>query len=177
MTRVSQFIGDCNDPLFNQEDIHVLDPTSNLSPRQLLRHQVGMRVAEAYAELATCPRRKVGAMIADERGRPLAVGYNGPAAGRPHCTDHPCPGASYPSGQGLEFCEAIHAEQNAILQLRNPDRAFTIFLTTFPCNSCIKLLLGTPIQEIVYRDGYPHGESALWWEEAGRKTFQVDSQK
>lgn len=143
--------------------------------RQALRHQVGMAVAEAYSELSTCPRRKVGAMIADSKGRPLSVGYNGPAAGRPHCIDNPCPGAKFPSGQGLEQCEAIHAEQNAILHLRDPDRAHTIFLTTFPCNSCIKLLLGTSIQEIVYRDGYPHSESASWWKEAGRRTYQVST--
>jgi deoxycytidylate deaminase len=37
-----------------------------------------------------------------------------------------------------------------------------------PCHSCIKLLLGTSCQRIVYRDAYPHPEAARWWVEAGR---------
>lgn len=176
MPHIAQIIAECDCPT-PENCTHLnrclaeKEPSS--TPRWLLRHQVGMAVAEAYAELATCPRRKVGVMIADVKGRPLSVGYNGTAAGRPHCIDNPCPGAKFSSGQGLDKCEAIHAEQNAILYLRDPDRAHTIFLTTFPCNSCIKLLLGTSIQEIVYRDGYPHSEAASWWKEAGRRTYQV----
>ena len=141
--------------------------------RQHLRDLVGLKVAVAYATLSTCPRRSVGCLLVDEKGRPLAVGYNGVASGRSHCTDHACPGAHYPSGEGLNFCEAIHAEQNAILHLKDPDRVHTAYVTTFPCHSCIKLLLGTSCKRIVYRDGYPHAESMAWWAEAGREIKQI----
>lgn len=141
--------------------------------RRMERLEIGLRVAEAYAELATCPRRKVGCLITDDKGRPLSVGYNGVPPGRRHCVDVPCPGAGFPSGQGLDKCEATHAEQNAILQLRDPDRASVVYVTTFPCNSCIKLLLGTSATLIVFREGYPHGEARVWWEEAGREILHL----
>lgn len=141
--------------------------------RQELRDQVGLLVAMNYAKLSTCPRRSVGCLLADEKGRPLSVGYNGVPSGRKHCTDHPCPGAGFPSGQGLSSCEAIHAEQNAILQLRDPDRVHTAYVTTFPCSECIKLLLGTSCQRIVYLNDYPHSVSHEWWKEGGREAVQI----
>lgn len=149
-----------------------VEPPPILS-RQRQRDMVGLEVAALYASLGTCARRKVGALITDDRGRPLSVGYNGPPSGRPHCTDTPCPGAGFPSGQGLEECEAIHAEQNAILHLFDRQRAHTIYVTAFPCHSCIKLLLGTPIRRIVYREAYPHKQSYAWWTEQGRELIQI----
>lgn len=142
--------------------------------RQELRDFVGLNVARTYAQLSTCPRRSVGCLLVDEKGRPLSVGYNGVASGRPHCKgEHLCPGAGLPSGEGLHLCEAIHAEQNAILQLRDPDRVHTAYVTTFPCHSCIKLLLGTSCTRIVYLEGYPHKEAMDWWAEAGREIIQI----
>jgi dCMP deaminase len=142
--------------------------------RQELRDFVGLKVAQAYSALSTCPRRSVGCLLVDEKGRPLSVGYNGVASGRRHCKgEHECPGAGLPSGEGLHLCEAIHAEQNAILQLRDPDRVHTAYVTTFPCHSCIKLLLGTSCQRIVYLEGYPHKEAMDWWKEAGREIIHI----
>lgn len=138
------------------------------------RDAIGLAVAENYAKLSTCPRRQVGCLLVDSRGRPLSVGYNGVASGRPHCSEgHPCPGVGYPSGQGLDKCEAIHAEQNAILQLRDPDLVHTAYVTTFPCHSCIKLLLGTTCQRIVSRQSYAHPEAERWWKEAGREIVML----
>lgn len=138
------------------------------------RHEIGLAVAENYARLSTCPRRQVGCLLVDIKGRPLAVGYNGVASGRPHCSEgHPCPGVGYPSGQGLDKCEAIHAEQNAILQLRDPDLLHTAYVTAFPCHSCIKLFLGTSCQLIVFREPYAHPDALVWWSEAGRQTLHL----
>lgn len=114
---------------------------------------------------ATCARRKVGCVLADDQGRVLATGYNGPPSGFPHCTiESPCGGAGLPSGTGLELCEAIHAEQNALLQCRDVDRIHTCYVTTSPCVTCVKLLLNTPCQRIVFMIPYAHDEAAkaLW---------------
>jgi dCMP deaminase len=139
------------------------------------RDEVYLAMAEILATRGTCPRRKVGCVITDVDGRVLAVGYNGVASGRPHCHEpgRACPGAGYPSGQGLEFCEAIHAEQNAILQLSDARAAHTIYTTAFPCHSCLKLLLGTAAKRIVYREAYSHPESHTWWTEAGRVSIHL----
>jgi dCMP deaminase len=139
------------------------------------RDQVYIEVARLIASRATCPRRQVGCVLVDKRGRILATGYNGVPASAPHCIDpnHHCPGVNYPSGQGLDKCEAIHAEQNAILLLADPWAVDTAYVTTFPCSTCIKLLLGTSCQRLVFLDGYPHAEAAEWWRAAGRTAIKL----
>jgi dCMP deaminase len=117
----------------------------------------------------TCIRRQVGCVLVDKRGCILSTGYNGVATGRPHCSEgHPCKGACLPSGEGLDLCEAIHAEQNAILLLSDPWIVDTCYVTCTPCISCLKLLLGTSCKRIVARYAYSHTESLSWWSSAGR---------
>lgn len=141
------------------------------------RDEMYLQMAELIAQRSTCPRRSVGCVLVDKSGRVLSMGYNGVASGRPHCNeDHACPGAGFPSGQGLDKCEAIHAEQNAILLLREPDRVHAAYVTAFPCASCIKLLLGTSCQVIFYREDYPHAEAKTWWWEAGRSIYQLQEE-
>lgn len=46
-----------------------------------------MGVALWTAQRATCLRRRVGAVLLDAKGFVLATGYNGVAAGLPHCNE------------------------------------------------------------------------------------------
>lgn len=128
-----------------------------------------MDIALVTRRRATCARRQVGCVLLNERGHILATGYNGVAAGQPHCTDQNCPGAGLPSGQGLESCQAIHAEQNALLQCPDVYKIHTAIVTTAPCVTCTKLLLNTSCQRIVYFEDYPQAEAAKkLWVSAGR---------
>lgn len=97
---------------------------------------------------ATCPRRSVGAILTTLRGQVLSTGYNGPPRGFAHCTDSPCPGAFDAPGD-TRRCQAVHAEQNALLQCPNIDAIHTLYVTTTPCFTCAKMLLNTPLQRIV----------------------------
>lgn len=118
---------------------------------------------------ASCARRKVGCVLVDKHHHILATGYNGVARGQTHCTDVPCPGAHCPSGEGLELCEAIHAEANAMLQCKDKETIAKAYVTTAPCVHCIKLLMNTACQEVVFLEDYPHsGSSKRLWESSGR---------
>lgn len=99
-------------------------------------------------------------MLVNARGHVLSTGYNGPAARMPHCIESPCAGAEQPSGQGLELCEALHAEQNALLQCRDVWEIDTVYCTTAPCVTCVKLLLNTSARRIVFVESYPHADAA-----------------
>lgn len=131
-----------------------------------------MAFATLVSSRGTCPRRRVGCVLVDAAGRVLATGYNGAPIGAPHCIDVPCPGAHMESGAGLDLCEAIHAEQNALMFCADVSRVSACYLTTSPCPSCVKLLLNTGCNRIVYRDGYP-GPGLDWWHRAGRKSERV----
>lgn len=118
---------------------------------------------------STCVRRSVGCVLTDKRNHVLAIGYNGVPSGWTHCTDSPCEGAECMSGTGLDACEAIHAEQNAVLQCRDVYKIENCYLTASPCVPCTKLLLNTSCRRIVFLEDYPHPESRDRWKRAGRE--------
>ena len=72
---------------------------------------------------------------------------------------HACSGATAPSGTNLQGCQAIHAEQNALLQCRNINEIHTAYVTASPCITCMRLITNTSIKRIVFAEEYPHVES------------------
>lgn len=133
------------------------------------RDRNGLDVAFVIAQRGTCCRRKVGCLLVDKDHITLGTGYNGPASGMQHCIDVPCAGAGLPSGTGLDACEAIHAEANAIMRCPDVRRIHTCYVTVSPCMSCLKLLLGTGCQRIVFAEEYVKREARVLWERAGRE--------
>lgn len=128
------------------------------------KDEIGLRLAETWALRGTCARRQVGCVLFDQDGVEIGAGYNGPAAGEPHCTDVPCPGAGCASGTGLELCEAIHAEANALLKCPDVRYIETAYVTHSPCLHCVKLLKNTGCRRIVFRTPYAHDAASreLW---------------
>ena len=113
-----------------------------------------LKMAHLVSERATCTRRKVGCILINSKNHVVATGYNGVSSGQEHCIDNPCKGAKLKSGQGLELCEAIHAEQNALLQCKDVYDIDTVFCTVSPCIHCLKLLLNTSTKHIVFMEKY-----------------------
>ena len=107
-----------------------------------------LQMSSLVAERATCRRRKVGCVLVDSKNHIVATGYNGVPTHFPHCLDNPCEGANEPSGESLDKCLAVHAEQNALLQLRSNDY-LTAYLTVTPCTTCAKMIANSSIRRIV----------------------------
>lgn len=82
-----------------------------------------------------------------------------------------CAGVNLPPGQ--DGCEAIHAEQNALLRCSDVNRLDTAYVTLAPCRACLKLLLGTPCHRIVFQDGEVDRETGSVWLKAGRSFVQL----
>jgi dCMP deaminase len=158
---------------------------------RLSRDEWALKLALLTAQRTTCCRRAVGCVLLNARGHVLSTGYNGVAAGLPHCNDeilydvdshdvkpvllhvHACSGATAPSGTNLDGCQAIHAEQNALLQCRDMYAIHTAYVTASPCMTCCKLLLNTSCQRIVYVEEYPHSAAKDLWTGAGRAWEQL----
>lgn len=146
-----------------------------------------LQMAELVASRSTCLRRAVGCVLTNARGHVLATGHNGRPAGWPHCNEvtnidvnhpavpdvhgHACAGLfrtdgkrPHRSGTNLDACEAIHAEQNALLQCRDAYVIETCYVTVSPCVTCVKLLLNTSCRRVVFRVPYAHDVAAeqLW---------------
>ena len=114
-----------------------------------------MTMALIAGARSTCQRRSVGCVILDENNHVMATGYNGTPRGMSHCLDHPCPGVGLPSGEGLDVCQATHAELNALIQCRNTMAIRRLYTTAKPCVQCIKSIMNTGCDEIVFYEDYP----------------------
>jgi dCMP deaminase len=124
-----------------------------------------IKMAKLASMRGACARRQVGCILTNTLNHVIATGYNGRARGIVNCLERPCKGAKAPSGSNLEGCEAIHAEQNALLQCKNVEEIYTAYCTASPCVHCVKLLLNTSCERIVFSEHYPgHEESRRLWE-------------
>jgi len=121
---------------------------------RLSRDEYFLEIATTVAKRGTCPRRKVGCVLVDSNNHIVATGYNGVARKFPHCIDQPCEGANYPSGEGLDKCEAIHAELNAFLQLRSNDTSLSMYTTTTPCKGCARVICNSHVKRVVSTSQY-----------------------
>lgn len=121
----------------------------------------------------TCGRRRVGCVLVDKNNHVISTGYNGVASGVVHCINRPCPGRFLASGTGLDQCEALHAEENALIQCTRPNDIHTVYSTTSPCVFCVRRLMNTGAKRIVFAELYPHPESENLWT---NKNHQNDSQ-
>lgn len=157
-----------------------------------------LEVAAVLARRATCLKLQVGCVLVDTRGRVLSTGYNGVARGMPHCNERTGFNFVYANGvdesrpltgqhtgtatvysnacnhgqpfpAGADLCEAVHAEQNALLQCRDVDRIATAYVTHAPCQRCVKELLNTGCGRIVFRTGSEQPQARELWAKAGRE--------
>jgi len=144
--------------------------------------EIGLQYAAVAAQRGTCLRRNVGCCLTNERNQVLATGYNGRASGLPHCKDtggqhdYACAGSKAASGTQLDACEAIHAEQNALLQCHDVYAIETCYVTVSPCVTCVKMLMNTSCGRIVFKEKYSHDEAAkALWTKTGRKWIEGGS--
>jgi dCMP deaminase len=117
------------------------------------------------SQRSVCLRRKVGCLVV-KNNQILCTGYNGPPAGHPHPEDiGGCERdiAGIKSGERLELCVCLHAEQNAILQAARHGISIegaTIYVTIFPCPICARMIANAGISEVRVFGNYPGEESS-----------------
>ena len=93
-----------------------------------------VEIAKVVSSRSTCLRRRYGAVIVKDRVI-ISTGYNGSPRGIKNCIDlNKCirQEQNIPSGERYELCEAVHAEQNAIIN-GPPERmkGATIYIAGF----------------------------------------------
>ena len=117
-----------------------------------------LRIARDVATRSNCSRRKVGAVIVKDN-HIIATGYNGTPAGTTNCFNGGCPRCSHThtTGEKLDECLCVHAEQNAICQAAKYGNAIDggyIYVTCSPCLTCLKLIINAGIQRVVFGEWY-----------------------
>lgn len=119
-----------------------------------------MEITKIVATRSSCLHRQVGAILVRDK-RILTTGYNGAPAGMAHCLElGGClrDKMGFASGEGHEYCRALHAEQNAVIQAAVTGLSIqgsTLYCTHSPCSLCARILIGAGIQRIVFEGHYP----------------------
>ena len=125
-----------------------------------------LRTLQLLAQRSTCIRRKVACIITTENGVVLSTGYNGVPRGIFHCLEAPCAGANDPPGD-TNRCLAVHAEQNAMLQCTQLDKAHTMYVTCTPCFTCAKMIANTNVRVVICLEHYADERAADVFNQSG----------
>ncbi|MEA2087925.1 MAG: cytidine/deoxycytidylate deaminase family protein [Candidatus Caldatribacteriota bacterium] len=130
-----------------------------------------MEITELVSRRSTCLRRKVGAVIVQDK-RILTTGYNGAPRGLPHCLEIGCLREikKVASGERQELCRGLHAEQNAIVQAALHGlsiKGSVLYCSTQPCVTCAKMIINSGIKKIIYKEKYPDELARKMLKEAG----------
>lgn len=116
-----------------------------------------MKIADVISQRSTCIKRKVGAVLV-KSAHIISTGYNGAPSGFKHCTEETCVRKDLKSGEKPELCRGVHAEINCIIQAALHGTSIqgetTLYCTTFPCMSCLKLIINSGVDQLVYKEGY-----------------------
>lgn len=119
-------------------------------------------MAEEWAQLSHCKRKKVGAIIVKDR-MIISDGFNGTPSGfENYCEDE----------EGYTKWYVLHAEANAILKVANSTQSCkdaTLYITLSPCQQCSKLIHQAGIKHVVYASEYKDTSGLEFLRKAGVK--------
>lgn len=117
---------------------------------RITREQMLMEIAQVVARRGTCSRLQVGAIV-HQNGRVMLEGYNGSAAGQPHCVHD----TGEPTDKGCTT--AIHAEANIVAWAARLGVALAgnhLVVTHSPCMKCAELIVNAGIASVTYAHDY-----------------------
>lgn len=129
-----------------------------------------LKMAQEWAKLSHCQRKKVGALIVKDR-MIISDGYNGTPSGFENtCEDENNKTKWY----------VLHAEANAILKISRSTQSCegaTLYLTLSPCKECSKLILQAGIKRMVYIDEYSDREGLDFLANAGVEILKISEEE
>ena len=129
-----------------------------------------LKIAKEISKLSKDKETKVGAVIVDQYGKVVSMGYNGACScmnddNIPHSRKNNIVNVKipkqlmdkYPDNVSFltnKYPYFLHAEQNSILTSSDNNRLknATIYITHYPCNVCSNMIAQTGIKKIVCYD-------------------------
>lgn len=115
--------------------------------KQLKYDRAYLNMAQEWAKLSHCTRKKVGALIVKDR-MIISDGYNGTPSSFENCCE---------DEEGYTKWYVLHAEANAILKVASSTQSCkgaTLYITLSPCQQCSKLIYQAGIKRVVYLNAY-----------------------
>mgnify|MGYP001560162243 CR=1 FL=1 len=147
-----------------------MDPIKPQNSHRITRLQLFSGLLDILAKRGTCPRARVGIILARD-SRIVATGYNGAPTNMSHCLDVGCL-LSLTGG----CIRAVHAEANVIAfaareGIRTQDTA--LYVSLAPCLSCAQLIINAGISDVFYQSPYRNPEGLRLLESVNIKTTYI----
>lgn len=115
--------------------------------KQRLLDKRYLRMAKIWSENSYCVRRKVGAILVNDK-MIISDGYNGTPSGFENVCE---------TDEGVTKPYVLHAEANAITKVarsNNSSEGSTLYVTASPCMECSKLIIQSGIKRVVFSELY-----------------------
>ena len=135
-----------------------------------------IKIAKLVASRSNCLSRHVGAIVVKDK-MIVSTGYNGTPRGIKNCDEGGCKRCNdrkegkIKSGEKLDECVCVHAEENALLQAAYNGvsvKGSTLYTSFCPCRYCTKHIINAGVKKVYYSDEYNLDEiSKNLFEEAG----------
>lgn len=143
-------------------------------PLDDFHHQM-MSYASALKEQSADWWRQVGAVIAKD-GEILLAAYNQHVPDQYQPLFQGDPRGNFKKGQYIELTTAMHAEAAVIAEAAKRGESLNcaeMYVTTFPCPSCAKLIAFSGIQKIYFQEGYSMVDGERVLKEKGVEIVKV----
>lgn len=140
-----------------------------IDEKQLKYDKAYLKMAQEWAQLSHCERKKVGALIVKDR-MIISDGYNGTPSGFENCCE---------DEEGYTKWYVLHAEANAILKVAASTQSCkdaTLYITLSPCQQCSKLIYQAGIKRVVYINKYKDTSGVDFLEKSGVETLHLPNE-
>jgi dCMP deaminase len=143
-----------------------------------------IKIAMLVASRSSCMSRQVGAVIVKDK-MIISSGYNGTPRGIKNCDEGGCrrcadkKAGKVNSGERLDECVCVHAEENALLQAAYNGvsvKGGVLYTSLCPCRYCTKHIINAGIKAVYYNENYSLDEiSRQLFKEAGVEFIKYSS--
>ncbi len=141
-----------------------------MNKKQLKYDTAYIKMAQEWAKLSHCERRKVGALIVKDR-MIISDGFNGTPTGFENfCEDE----------ENYTKWYVLHAEANAILKVASSTQSCknaTLYITMSPCKECSKLIHQAGIKRVVYANAYKDDAGLRFLKKAGVELMYLTNEE
>jgi len=123
-----------------------------------------------------CFWRQIASLIVKD-GKILYSAYNEMLPNKDECYKIGCIRDDFQPGTQTEFCSAIHSEASCIAQAAQDGvslKGASIYVTTFPCPACAKLIAVSGIKKCFYNTSWVRFDGERVMKAAGVEIIKID---
>jgi len=135
-----------------------------------------MKNAQLLASQSGCFWRQIASIIVKDN-QVLYQAYNQMMPNRDECYKIGCIRDNFEPGTKTEVCSAVHSEANIIAQAARDGISLTnasIYVTTFPCPACAKLIALSGIKKCFYNQGWANFDGERIMKAYGVEIIKID---